>query len=215
MAPPPTSGTSSPQLRRRLWQAAADGDLQLFKRTATALDAGKGCLKDAVETVKSRGAGVLHAAAGHGRMSVCVYVVEELLVDVNASDDSGDTPLAYAVRSGSLDTCNKVFNTVCTPLFVALTAGSLKCVKLLIKAGADVKGVGTVTPLITAVNNGLTDFYNCLLEAGADPDVRDDDDPMRNMKPDDLKLEGNKAYKRNDFATSAKLYSMEVIDATS
>lgn len=36
------------------------------------------------------------------------------------------------------------------------------------------KGVGTVTPLITAVNNGLTDFYNCLLEAGADPDVRDD-----------------------------------------
>jgi ankyrin repeat protein len=28
--------------------------------------------------------------------------------------------------------------------------------------------------LIVAVNNGLTDFYNCLLEAGADPDVRDD-----------------------------------------
>lgn len=44
----------------------------------------------------------------------------------------------------------------------------------LFQAGADVKGVGTVTPLITAVNNGLTDFYNCLLEAGADPDVRDD-----------------------------------------
>ncbi|KAF8686181.1 hypothetical protein HU200_043655 [Digitaria exilis] len=252
MAPSPTSGTSSPQLRRRLWQAATDGDLQLFKRTATALDAGKGCLKDAVETVKSRGAGVLHAAAGHGRMSVCVYVVKELLVDVNASDDAVKFDPDHMLQ------CNKVFNTVCTPLFVALTAGSLKCVKLLIKAGADVKGVGTVTPLITAVNNGLTDFYNCLLEAGADPDVRDDfghlpielaayqnrrkdveillpvtsrvpyvrdwsvdgiisyvksmpsveDDPMRNMKPDDLKLEGNKAYKRNDYATAAKLYSM-------
>jgi ankyrin repeat protein len=37
-----------------------------------------------------------------------------------------------------------------------------------------VKGVGTVTPLITAANDGLTDFYNCLLEAGADPDVHDD-----------------------------------------
>ena len=36
------------------------------------------------------------------------------------------------------------------------------------------KGVGTVTPLIIAANEGLTDFYNCLLEAGADPDVRDD-----------------------------------------
>ena len=29
--------------------------------------------------------------------------------------------------------CNKVVNTVCTPLFMALSAGSLKCVKLLIK----------------------------------------------------------------------------------
>jgi hypothetical protein len=39
--------------------------------------------------VRSRGAGALHVAAGHGRMPVCVYLVEELLVDVNASDDSG------------------------------------------------------------------------------------------------------------------------------
>ena len=36
------------------------------------------------------------------------------------------------------------------------------------------KGVGTVTPLTIAANNGLTDCYKCLLEAGADPDVRDD-----------------------------------------
>ncbi|CAL4969310.1 unnamed protein product [Urochloa decumbens] len=331
MAPPPTSGPGSPQ--RRLFQAAADGDLQLFKRTAAALDAGKGRIREAVEAVKSRGARALHVAAGSGKMSVCTYLVEELLVDVNASDDSGDTPLAYAVRSGTLDIvqylldhganpdepngkgstslhlaaaggnceivkallskganvnsfcdtgtplhmaafskqdgamkilldhhadCNKVFNTVCTPLFVALTAGSLKCVKLLIKAGADVKGVGSVTPLIIAVNNGLTDFYSCLLEAGADPDVRDDfghlpielaaynnrrkdveillpvtsrvpyvrdwsvdgiisfvksmpsveDDPMSKMKPDDIKLEGSKAYKRKDYATAVKLYSM-------
>uniref|UniRef100_A0A453GJ09 Uncharacterized protein n=1 Tax=Aegilops tauschii subsp. strangulata TaxID=200361 RepID=A0A453GJ09_AEGTS len=76
--------------------------------------------------------------------------------------------------------CNKIFNTVYSPLIAALNVvGSLnvsplKCVKLLIKAGADVKGVGTVSPLITAVNNGLTDCYKCLLEAGADPDVRDD-----------------------------------------
>nr|TKW39240.1 hypothetical protein SEVIR_1G165900v2 [Setaria viridis] len=330
---PPPAGAGPASLRRRLFEAAGDGDLQLFKRTATALDAGKGRIREAVEAVTSRGAGVLHAAAGSGRMSMCAYLVEELLVDVNATDDSGDTPLAYAVRSGTLDIvqylldhdanpdkpngkgstalhlaaaggncdivkallskganvdsfcdtgtplhmaaffkqdgamkilldrgadCNKVFNTVCTPLFVSLTAGSLKCVKLLIKAGADVKGVGSVTPLITAVSNGLTDFYNCLLEAGADPDVRDDfghlpieiaayenrrkdveillpvtsrvpyvrdwsvegiisyvksmpsvkDDPMYKMKPDDLKLEGNKAYKRKDYATAAKLYSM-------
>uniref|UniRef100_A0A452ZTY2 Uncharacterized protein n=1 Tax=Aegilops tauschii subsp. strangulata TaxID=200361 RepID=A0A452ZTY2_AEGTS len=46
--------------------------------------------------------------------------------------------------------CNKVFNTAYSPLIVALNVGSLKCVKLLIKAGAEVKGVGTVTPLTIA-----------------------------------------------------------------
>ena len=48
------------------------------------------------------------------------------------------------------------------------------CKLLLYQAGADVKGVGQLTPLIVAANEGLTDFYNCLLDAGANPDVRDD-----------------------------------------
>ncbi|RLM79729.1 hypothetical protein C2845_PM12G14170 [Panicum miliaceum] len=102
MAPPPTCGPGSPP--QLLFQAAADGDLHLFKRTASALGDGRGRLREAVEAVKSRGSGALHVAAGRGRMPVCAYLVEELLVDVNASDDSGDTPLAYAVRSGTLDT---------------------------------------------------------------------------------------------------------------
>ncbi|KAL6634312.1 hypothetical protein ACP70R_026983 [Stipagrostis hirtigluma subsp. patula] len=245
MAPPLTCGPGAPQ--RRLLQAAADGDLRLFKRIASVLDAGKGRIKEAVDAVRDRGATALHVAAGPGRMSVCKYLVEELDVDVDAADESGDTPLAYAVRFDSVNTvkylldhdadpdkpdrngstplhlaagggnrdivklllskganvdsfcragtplhiaayykqdgtmkilldhradCNKVFNGIFTPLMVALEAGSLKCVKLLIKAGADVKGVG-VTPLIIAAKKGLTNFYQCLLEAGADPDVRD------------------------------------------
>lgn len=36
------------------------------------------------------------------------------------------------------------------------------------------KGVHKSTPLILAANEGLTDFYECLLEAGADPNVPDD-----------------------------------------
>lgn len=35
-------------------------------------------------------------------------------------------------------------------------------------------GVGPLTPLSVAANDGLIDFYKCLLEAGADPDVRGD-----------------------------------------
>lgn len=45
----------------------------------------------------------------------------------------------------------------------------------LYQAGADVmKGVHKCTPLILAANEGVTDFYECLLEAGADPNVPDD-----------------------------------------
>nr|BAK04164.1 predicted protein [Hordeum vulgare subsp. vulgare] len=333
MAPPLARGPGA--LERRLLQAAAEGNLQLFKRTLSALDGGKGRLRDAVEavTLQGRGSSALHFAARRGRMAVCVYLVEELGVDVDAVDEAGYTPLAHAIIAGTMDTfrylldhganpdkpdgegstplhlaaargnceivkallskganvdslsntgtplhmaafckqdgamkilldhhadCNKVFNTVYSPLISALNAGSLKCVKLLIKAGADVKGVGTVTPLIIAANNGLTDLYKCLLEAGADPDVRDDfghlpieiaaynnrrkdveillpvtsrtpyvqdwsvdgiicwvksmpsveNDPMNTMNTADLKLEGNKAYKRKDYATAVKLYSM-------
>ncbi|BAH91697.1 Os02g0493050 [Oryza sativa Japonica Group] len=211
------------------------------------LDGGKGRLRETVEGVRDRGAGALHVSSGRGMLAVCSYLVEELQVDVDAADDSGDTPLAYAVRGRSIDgeceiakillsrgahvdsfsshgtplhlsafcqqdgvmkilldhhadcyawlnlvltppehrvlpliehaECgmfNKLLKPVFTPLIMALNAGSLKCVVLLLKAGADVKGVGTVTPLITAANNGQTDFYKCLLEAGADPNVPDE-----------------------------------------
>lgn len=36
------------------------------------------------------------------------------------------------------------------------------------------KGVHKFTPLILATYEGLTDFYECLLEAGADPNIPDD-----------------------------------------
>uniref|UniRef100_A0A0D3F5C2 Uncharacterized protein n=1 Tax=Oryza barthii TaxID=65489 RepID=A0A0D3F5C2_9ORYZ len=247
MAPPLPSDPRAPT--RRLLQAAADGDLAAFKRIAGKLDGGKGRLRETVEGVRDRGAGALHVASGRGMLAVCSYLVEELQVDVDAADDSGDTPLAYAVRGRSIDgvkylldhgsnpdkpdnkgytplhvaaikgECeiakillsrgahvdsfsshgtplhlsafcqqdgvmkilldhhsdfNKLLKPVFTPLIMALNAGSLKCVVLLLKAGADVKGVGTVTPLITAANNGQTDFYKCLLEAGADPNVPDE-----------------------------------------
>ncbi|KAF7044970.1 hypothetical protein CFC21_054125 [Triticum aestivum] len=251
MAPPPTSAAGLQQ--RRLLKAAADGDLGRFKSIASALDGGKGRVREAVEAARDGGSGPLHAAARHGRMPVCVYLVEQLGVNVDAADDKGDTPLMYALGWGNLDTvrylldhdadpekrgehgmtalhvaagagmcemievllskgadvnsvsfcgtplhaaitgkhdaavktlldhhadCNKAMAIHYTPLIAAIHVRSLKCVKLLIKAGADVKGVGPLTPLIAAADDGLTDFYKPLLVAGADPNVRDDGDQL-------------------------------------
>ncbi|XP_021302353.1 ankyrin repeat and SOCS box protein 11 [Sorghum bicolor] len=194
--------------RHRLLQAAAHGDLRRFKRIASALDGGKGRIREAVEVVvDGNGAGALHVAAAHGRTRVCAYLVEELQMDVNDtavlsgicvmvelllskgadvnSLSCGGTPLHVAAMENHgavmkilLDynaDCNKEFFILFTPLFTALRARSLNCVKHLIKAGADVmKGIHKFTPLILAAYEGLTDFYECLLEAGADPNVPDD-----------------------------------------
>ncbi|AQK38917.1 ankyrin repeat family protein [Zea mays] len=245
MAPPHFCGG---RLDRRLLLAAANDDLRGFKRSARALDGGKGRIREAVETAAMISAaaalGALHVAAANGSTRVCAYLVEELEMDVNATavgsvrskknvdavryllDHDADpnkrvhhgcTPLTIAVGKGIcvmvelllskgadvnilsccgtplhvaamenqgavmkilLDNnadCNKEVPPMFTPLFTALKARSLSCVKHLIKAGADVmKGVHKCTPLILAANEGLTDFYECLLEAGADPNVPDD-----------------------------------------
>ncbi|KAE8800638.1 ankyrin repeat, PH and SEC7 domain containing protein secG [Hordeum vulgare] len=84
----PSLHRAGPQ--RRLLQAAANGDLRLFKSIASELDGGKGRVKEAVEAARYRGHGALHLAARHGRMPVCVHLVEELHVRVNDTDDEGD-----------------------------------------------------------------------------------------------------------------------------
>ena len=56
-----------------------------------ALDGGKERLREAVEgaTASDCGAGALHVAAAHGRLSVCAYLVEDLQFNVDAPDDKG------------------------------------------------------------------------------------------------------------------------------
>ncbi|KAE8800635.1 Heat shock protein STI [Hordeum vulgare] len=69
-----------------------------------------------------------------------------------------------------------------TPLHAAIMEEQDAVVKILLDhhadAGAHVNGVGPLTPLTFAANEGLTDFYKCLLQAGADPDVRGDGDKL-------------------------------------
>ncbi|KAM3347479.1 hypothetical protein ACQJBY_021435 [Aegilops geniculata] len=70
--------------------------------------------------------------------------------------------------------CNKILRGFLTPLNIAIESRSVKCVKLLVKAGADVKGPRNATPLQGAARLGLTDALKCLLDAGADPNDRDE-----------------------------------------
>ncbi|XP_037404543.1 ankyrin repeat, PH and SEC7 domain containing protein secG-like [Triticum dicoccoides] len=70
--------------------------------------------------------------------------------------------------------CNKILGCFLSPLKIAIESHSVKCVKLLVKADADVKGIRNVTPLLAAARHDLTDALKCLLDAGADPNVKDE-----------------------------------------
>ncbi|KAM3280550.1 hypothetical protein ACQJBY_047379 [Aegilops geniculata] len=129
-----------------------------------------------------KGFAPLHYAAKAGDRKMT-----ELLLAKGVSVDpvsSEGTPLYAAALEGhdeimqillenNADCNKKLPGSVDTPLLVAITAPSLKCVKLLVEAGADVNG-GLVAPLVVAAEmKGSTACLKLLLEAGADPNVPD------------------------------------------
>uniref|UniRef100_A0A8R7UBU2 Uncharacterized protein n=1 Tax=Triticum urartu TaxID=4572 RepID=A0A8R7UBU2_TRIUA len=118
-----------------------------------------------------------HAARAGDRKMVELLLAKGVSVDPVSSEG---TPLYAAALEGhdeimqillenNADCNKKLPGGVDTPLLVAITAPSLKCVKLLVEAGADVNG-GLVAPLVVAPEmKGLTACLKLLLEAGADP----------------------------------------------
>uniref|UniRef100_A0A8R7PQU0 Ankyrin-1 n=2 Tax=Triticum urartu TaxID=4572 RepID=A0A8R7PQU0_TRIUA len=199
------------------------------------------------------GNSALHLAAMEEKMDVCRYLVEDLRLDINQTNDNGETllflsaffgrtvaakyllahdadpklggktgsplhaaahkehqgivnlllsrgidvdlpsplgtPLHLAATYGQDGTMkillehhadpNKVLNLDDTPLSMAIRpipTASVNCVKLLIKAGADVdftdSNGGSYVAL--AATCGSAGIMNCLLEAGANPNIADE-----------------------------------------
>ncbi|CAM0879798.1 unnamed protein product [Alopecurus aequalis] len=131
-----------------------------------------------------KGRTVLHHAVSLG----CCKVTEFLLskgvpVDI---DCGRGTPLYMAATNEQDKTLkilldhhanpNIMVAGAVSPLMNALVYRSLKCMKLLIKAGADVNVRGSfMTPLLFATSRGgYTKFIQFLLKAGADPNIPDD-----------------------------------------
>lgn len=135
----------------------------------------------------SSGFAALHCAATKGRAEAAKLLLSSgASVDIASCDG---TPLHFAAARGKIGVMkvllehhadpNKVSEIGGTPLSETLCATekglpesiSLKCVKLLVEAGADVNPTKTATPLVIAATYGLTDCVKYLLKAGADPNI--------------------------------------------
>ncbi|VAI04012.1 unnamed protein product [Triticum turgidum subsp. durum] len=141
------------------------------------LDQGAATMK-----LNDSGSTPLHLAAAAGSCEIV-----ELLLSSGAYVDAlhlGGTALHSAARDGRDDIVKVLLDhhadhkitlggTGYTALAIATVVHSLKCVKLLLEAGADVDGNCKETPLIIAAISGSTEILKCLVLAGADANVPD------------------------------------------
>ncbi|PNT70548.1 hypothetical protein BRADI_2g13535v3 [Brachypodium distachyon] len=98
----------------------------------------------------------LHTACTHGRRGTMKILLDSH-ADPNKVLNLDDTPLEMVIRC---------FNPT----------DKLECVKLLIKAGADVNFIGSngATYVMTAVDLGLPGILKSLLDTGTNPNISDD-----------------------------------------
>ncbi|KAL7204845.1 hypothetical protein ACSBR2_017870 [Camellia fascicularis] len=130
------------------------------------------------------GATTLHHSAGIGDIELLRFLISKG-VGVDSQSDAG-TPLIWAAGHGQPDSVkvllenhadpNAETDDNITPLLSSVAAGSLACLELLIQAGAKVNvTAGGATPLHIAADNGSPEIIKCLLKAGSDPNVTDED----------------------------------------
>lgn len=140
---------------------------------------------DPATTSNELGTTALHHAAGTGSVELINLLLSKG-VPVDAPSDAGppliwasgnDRPTAVKTLLDHGADPNAETDDNVTALISAVAASSLESVELLVKRGAKVNvNAGGVTPLHIAADNGNEKMISCLLEAGADPNTRDEED---------------------------------------
>nr|XP_042905260.1 uncharacterized protein LOC107454385 [Parasteatoda tepidariorum] len=128
----------------------------------------------------------LHKAAEKGTISVINFLVEKG-ADSHIINSKGEKPIHIAARHGNKEVVDLFLNMGIsvdekskddwTPMHYSITYHQLELVKYLVnreaKPSLDIKNIEGETPLHLAYKNKRTDIMIMLLEAGANPDIKD------------------------------------------
>ncbi|EER91080.2 hypothetical protein BDA96_01G143900 [Sorghum bicolor] len=98
----------------------------------------------------------LHVSAARGKFGVM-----EILLEHHADPDRV-----------SPDLCTPLAIILCATYEKASLSACLKCMKLLVKAGADLNSTNPDTPLVIATSRGLNECIDYLLEVGANANIQ-------------------------------------------
>lgn len=129
----------------------------------------------------------LRSASLNGQLTSVRHALEQG-VDVNAADESGNTPLMLAAYNGHTEVVRRLLETGAdlraqntegrTALMFAATGSFSETVEVLLEAGADPNVTGEVegwSALMFAAAEGRPEVVRTLLEYGADPSMTDND----------------------------------------
>ncbi|XP_066357105.1 uncharacterized protein [Miscanthus floridulus] len=167
--------------------AAYYGDIRRLKEIAKIIDTeGKG-LQDTLANTHFLGTYALHAACDSGCMPVLQYLVKDLKIDVNKADTlRGFTPVMHAMLYGNLPALRFLVDHGADvhhqhkgmSLFhSAAEGGRSEIAKFLLSKGVSVDGESSrLTPLLIATFRGYPSIVKILLEHGADPNERMNDE---------------------------------------
>ncbi|MFZ4285777.1 ankyrin repeat domain-containing protein [Variovorax sp. HJSM1_2] len=132
-------------------------------------------------------------------------------IQVETRNEKDESPLMLAALQGDLATCQKLIakdadvnKTGWAPLHYAATNGHVAVMQLLLDENAyiDAESPNKTTPLMMAASYGSTEAVKFLLEAGADPTLKNEknlsalDFAQKASRPDAIELIGAAVRKR-------------------